>query len=105
WRAPEEGREKSASQTAKATERKDGGKRQSRPSTRTLFGAKLSLFQALPPNNLSQQRSKLIGREAEVTTIIKLLRSTDVRLLTLTGGGRTGKPRPDEAIARMQGQT
>src|SRR5215212_250291 len=45
------------------------------------------------PNNLPAQPTPLIGREREVEEIRERLRSTEVRLLTLTGPGGTGKTR------------
>ena len=45
------------------------------------------------PNNLPVQHTPFIGRQQEVTTVCDLLRREDVRLLTLTGPGGTGKTR------------
>ena len=45
------------------------------------------------PHNLPVQPTPLIGREKEVTLIQKLLDREEVRLLTLTGAGGTGKTR------------
>ena len=45
------------------------------------------------PNNLPLQPTPLIGREREVEEVCGRLRSTEVRLLTLTGPGGTGKTR------------
>jgi predicted ATPase/class 3 adenylate cyclase len=44
-------------------------------------------------NNLPIQPTPLLGRESEVAEITDLLRSEDVRSLTLTGTGGTGKTR------------
>jgi predicted ATPase/class 3 adenylate cyclase len=45
------------------------------------------------PNTLPVQLTPLIGREHEVTTVMRLLRRKDVRLVTFTGPGGTGKTR------------
>jgi len=54
----------------------------------------------LPPNNLTENLSLLIGREKETAKITTLLRKAGTRLLTLTGVGGTGKTRLARAIAR-----
>jgi predicted ATPase/class 3 adenylate cyclase/DNA-binding CsgD family transcriptional regulator len=45
------------------------------------------------PNNLPVQPTPFLGREDEVAAIVDLLSRSDVRLVTLTGPGGTGKTR------------
>ena len=47
----------------------------------------------VPPTNLPVPLTPFIGREREVAAVIDRLRRVDVRLLTLTGTGGTGKTR------------
>ncbi|HET8772141.1 MAG TPA: protein kinase [Thermoanaerobaculia bacterium] len=46
-----------------------------------------------PPSNLPHTMSALVGREAEREDVLSLLRRDDVRVVTLTGPGGTGKTR------------
>src|SRR5262245_6697866 len=55
--------------------------------------ASLYKTQVLCPNNLPGQPTALIGRETELESVERILRQRDVRLLTLTGPGGTGKTR------------
>jgi predicted ATPase/class 3 adenylate cyclase len=51
------------------------------------------------PNNLPVMPTPLIGRQQEIAAVQQLLRSQDVRLLTLTGPGGTGKTRLGMQVA------
>jgi predicted ATPase/Tfp pilus assembly protein PilF len=51
-----------------------------------------------PRHNLPAQRVRLIGRERERGAITALLRRDDVRLVTLTGPGGTGKTRLSQQV-------
>ena len=45
------------------------------------------------PHNLPTQATPFLGREREVAEVVAVLRSSDARLVTLTGPGGTGKTR------------
>jgi predicted ATPase/serine/threonine protein kinase len=51
-----------------------------------------------PPSNLPGQLTALVGRDAERSEVMDLLRRDDVRLVTLTGPGGTGKTRLSIAV-------
>ncbi len=53
----------------------------------------------VPPTNLTLSRTLLVGREKEASEIKNLLRQKDVRLLTMTGIGGTGKTTLSRAVA------
>ncbi len=55
--------------------------------------------QAHSPHNLPVQMTSLIGREQEIATASALCQRTDIRLLTLTGPGGSGKTRLALAVA------
>ncbi len=48
---------------------------------------------SIPRNNLPAQTTPFIGRKKEFREILELIRRKDVRLMTLTGPGGTGKTR------------
>src|SRR5947209_7919525 len=52
------------------------------------------------PNNLPAQLTPLVGREAELESVHRLLRDTHSRLLTFTGPGGVGKTRLAVEIAQ-----
>jgi non-specific serine/threonine protein kinase len=51
-----------------------------------------------PPTNLPERLTPLVGRDAERDDILSLLRRDDVRVVTLTGPGGTGKTRLSLAV-------
>jgi predicted ATPase/class 3 adenylate cyclase/DNA-binding CsgD family transcriptional regulator len=57
------------------------------------------------PNNLPVQPTSLIGREKEVAALLNLLQREEVRLLTLTGPGGTGKTRLGLQVAAELSET
>jgi len=78
---------------------------QSSPEKQTEF--ETQIFEAksteetppLAPNNLTQSLSPIVGREKEIAEITELLKRDDVRLVTMTGIGGTGKTRLAKAVA------
>lgn len=54
---------------------------------------------APPPTNLPAPTTALIGRDQERADLVNLLRRADVRLVTLTGPGGTGKTRLSLQVA------
>jgi non-specific serine/threonine protein kinase len=56
------------------------------------------LIEAPPPTNLPSKLTPLVGRDAERDDVLSLLRRDDVRIITLTGPGGTGKTRLSMAI-------
>jgi predicted ATPase/DNA-binding SARP family transcriptional activator len=55
----------------------------------------------VPPHNLPAQRTRFVGREAELDQIAEQLNAPDYRLLTLVGSGGVGKTRLALAAARQ----
>ncbi|MDQ3280305.1 MAG: protein kinase [Acidobacteriota bacterium] len=47
----------------------------------------------IPPTNLPQRLTAIVGRDAERDDVVALLRREEVRMVTLTGPGGTGKTR------------
>jgi non-specific serine/threonine protein kinase len=62
--------------------------------------AKEKWTSTLTPNNLAEYPLPIIGREKEIAEIKDLLRQTNVRLVTMTGVGGTGKTKLSQAVAR-----
>ncbi|HEX2572739.1 MAG TPA: protein kinase [Polyangia bacterium] len=52
------------------------------------------------PNNLPEQPTAFVGREAQLEDVLGLLRQGDTRMVTLTGPGGTGKTRLSIEVAR-----
>lgn len=57
-------------------------------------------FPTIAPNNLTENFAPIVGREKEIAEIKNLLSQNDVRLLTMTGIGGTGKTTLAKAAAR-----
>jgi predicted ATPase len=55
----------------------------------------------VPPHNLPAQRTRFVGRDAELAEIAEQLNSPDYRLLTLVGSGGVGKTRLALAAGRQ----
>jgi predicted ATPase/class 3 adenylate cyclase len=79
------------------------------PSPKRLFQLTIQgLDFAFPPpktlgaaSSLPRPPTPLVGRDAEVAELSQLLRSPEVRLVTLTGPGGTGKTRLGVAVAQQ----
>ncbi len=50
-------------------------------------------------NNLPVQLTPFVGREREIAAVLGLMRNTDIRLVSLTGAGGTGKTRLSIQVA------
>jgi predicted ATPase len=61
--------------------------------------------QATRRTNVPAATSTFIGREAEVATIVELLRGSKTRLVTLTGPGGVGKTRLSLEVVRSLGRS
>jgi len=67
-------------------------------ASRTAATEKLDLH-VPPPSNLPHPLTPLLGRDAERNDVVSLLRRDDVRIVTLTGPGGTGKTRLSRDVA------
>jgi predicted ATPase/DNA-binding CsgD family transcriptional regulator len=71
------------------------------PLVKLPYPAKILPFSRLatPPHNLATPFTSFIGREEELLELSNLLNRREVRLVTLTGMGGTGKTRLSQALA------
>jgi predicted ATPase/class 3 adenylate cyclase/tRNA A-37 threonylcarbamoyl transferase component Bud32 len=63
-----------------------------------------TLIAARRPSNLPAQATAFVGRERQLSEVCGLVRRADVRLVTLTGPGGTGKTRLSIEVARALGE-
>jgi predicted ATPase len=62
-----------------------------------------TLIAAHRPSNLPAQATAFVGRERQLSEVCELVRRADVRLVTLTGPGGTGKTRLSIEVACLLG--
>ena len=74
-------------------------RRQREADTQLFKAVNLEELSHLPPHKLSTQHKKLVGRSKEIGQIKEYLRQPEVRLMTLTGVGGTGKTTLAQAVA------
>jgi predicted ATPase/serine/threonine protein kinase len=82
-------------QTLKTDLERDTSNLPSRPVMATTESV---LIEEPPPTNLPHKLTPLVGRDFERDEVLSLLRRDDVRMVTLTGPGGTGKTRLSLAI-------